>query len=251
MQLQPATPLTPLQGTIVGAMLRRVWGTVRWENAHKEALWRLAVDGIPLLGNSHMRGAPVRPCGCGGYAAGSAGGASPRMHHFWRCEVAQAVVGQLEGTLGTRVTREAVWLAQAPSGVQQCVWDVVVLAGVSAMELGRRFMQAATRERLGPPRGPPMGRAVPGAELRDRAIRRAVADFWARLHGFARLGRPRKGWQGVGPSHPFLRGVPGALQCTGPVVEAADGSGVSDSEGSEAGDRVGGADGAADPGGPP
>ena len=99
MGIPEATPLTPLQGTIVGTMLRRVWGTVRWENAHKEALWRLAVDGIPLLGNSHMRGAPVRPCGCGGYAAGSAGGASPRMHHFWRCEVAQAVVGQLEGTL--------------------------------------------------------------------------------------------------------------------------------------------------------
>ena len=110
-------------------------------------LWRLAVDGIPPLGNSHMRGAPVRPCGCGGYAAGSSAGVSPRLHHFWRCDVAQAVVGQMEGALGTRVSREAVWLAQAPSGVQQ--WDVAWLAGVSAMELGRRFMQAAARERLG------------------------------------------------------------------------------------------------------
>ena len=41
-----------------GVMLRRLWPTVRWENTHKEALWRLAVDGIPLLGNSHMRGGP-------------------------------------------------------------------------------------------------------------------------------------------------------------------------------------------------
>ena len=31
-----------------------------------------------------MRGAQVRPCGCGMYAVGSAAGVSPRLHHFWR-----------------------------------------------------------------------------------------------------------------------------------------------------------------------
>jgi hypothetical protein len=30
--------------------------TVCWENANKEAWWRLTVDGIPLLENSHVGG---------------------------------------------------------------------------------------------------------------------------------------------------------------------------------------------------
>ena len=68
--------------------------------------------GTPICG-----GVPVRPCGCGGYAERSAAGVSPRLHHFWQCDVAQAVVGQLEGTLGCPVSRGAVWLAQAPNAM--------------------------------------------------------------------------------------------------------------------------------------
>ena len=35
------------------------------------------------------------------------------------------------------VSRAEVWLVQAPEDLQQCVWDVVVLAAVSAMEGGQ------------------------------------------------------------------------------------------------------------------
>jgi hypothetical protein len=43
----------------------RLWKETKWENTHKAAYWRLTVNGIPLLGNSHMRRAGVARCGCG------------------------------------------------------------------------------------------------------------------------------------------------------------------------------------------
>ncbi len=63
----------------------RMWQTVRWENAEKETYWRLAVDGIPLGGNSHMRNRPVDACACGLFPSAATSGHSPRQHHFWGC----------------------------------------------------------------------------------------------------------------------------------------------------------------------
>jgi len=185
--------------------LDRVWREVRWENFNKESWWRLAVDGIPLLGNSHMRGAPRRACGCGCYSADTPE-CTPRQHHFWRCSVAQAVVDQVSSRAGVRVTRAHVWLLECPEGFQQCVWDVIALAAVSAMEVGRRYL-LATGHAVG----------VAPAELSEQALRRAVPDFWGRLAGFAQLGVPRQGWDSVGPRHPILRVVDGRLVCVGPV----------------------------------
>ena len=91
--------------------------------------------------------------------------------------------------------------------MQQCVWDVVVLACISAMELGRRFLKTGS------------GRGALGHDsdaLVSRAINRAVSDFWARLRGFAALGVPRQGWAGVGPAHPILRIIAGSIVCAGP-----------------------------------
>ncbi len=63
----------------------------------------------------------------------------------------EAVVDQLSITIFRRpISRAEVWLAQTPEGVEQCVWDVVVLAAITAMEQGRRFMAATlagTRKR--------------------------------------------------------------------------------------------------------
>ena len=172
---------------------------------------RLTVDGIPLLGNSHMRGTEPAKCGCGGYPVHEAGRTSPRCHHFWACPVAQAVVDQL--TLGIRrpATRTEIWLVRAPEGVQQCVWDVVALAAITAMEQGRRFMAATLKK------GPPQ---VPGPALTEQAITRVVVDFWSRLEGFGALGLPSKGWDQVGPHHPFLRVVEGQLVCARSVSPA-------------------------------
>jgi hypothetical protein len=72
------------------------------------------------------------------------------MHHFWACPVPQPVVDQLSITISRPISRAEVWLAQTPEGVEKCVWDVVVLAAITAMEQGRRFMAAGR----GPARGP-------------------------------------------------------------------------------------------------
>jgi hypothetical protein len=47
---------------------------------------------------------------------------------------AQAVVGQVEPRLGTTITRAHVWLVQAPGHTEQCVWGVIVLTAIAAME---------------------------------------------------------------------------------------------------------------------
>ena len=89
------------------------------------------------------------------------------------------------------------------------MWDVICLAALSAMEMGRRYLAAQLKR-------PPVARAA-NVELVERAILRAVSDFWARLFGFALLGLPQVGWDGVGPLHPILRVVDGQLVCVGPA----------------------------------
>ena len=146
--VKEALGLEPLQGLPNWALealrgsLRRLWQSLKWENANKEIFWRLAVDGVPLPGNSHMRGAPVVACGCGSFSAGHQGLGAPRQHHFWHCPVAQAVVGQVEARAGIPVARSHLWLASPPAGFHERVWDVVSLAALSAMEVGRRYMAA-------------------------------------------------------------------------------------------------------------
>jgi hypothetical protein len=66
-------------------------------------------------------------------------------------------------TISRPISRAEVWLAQNPKGVEQCVWDVVVLAAITAMEQGLRFM-AATLALAGDPQG------APGPSLLERAI---------------------------------------------------------------------------------
>ena len=210
-------PVLPAALNALQQVFRRLWSGLKWEPACKEGWWRLAVDGIPLLGNSHMRTAAAAPCGCGAPAGAAPGAGTPRLHHFWFCPVAQAVIAQLETQLGAGVTRAQVWLVQAPPGVQSCVWDVVVLAAITAMEVGRRFMAAALKRVAAG--GPPL---MPGSGLLDRAIRRGVVEFWALLRGFAALGLPQKGWDAVGPRHPFLRVVASSLVCGGPAEVLVD-----------------------------
>jgi hypothetical protein len=208
----------------LGDAFDRMWRQLLWENGNKEVLWRLAVDGVAMPGNSHMRAAPAYACGCGGYAGGHPPAVTPRLHHFWECPVAQAVREQVEVRLGAAVSRAQLWLALPPPQMQQCVWDVVVLAALGAVEVGRRFMCAELRRAAAAAvaAGAAAGgapRVEPGPRLCDRAVVRAVADFWSRLRGFARLGVPRKGWDEVGAGPPVLRVVGGCWSDVRPFSE--------------------------------
>lgn len=221
-QQQPTTAAAAAaptqQNCCVPGTLRRLWG-LRWEREHKETLWRLAVDGVPLPGNTHLRATPVEPCGCGSFggAAGQqAPQCSPRAHHFWECPVAQAVVQQIAAYVPGPITRANVWLAEAPTGVQQCVWDVISLAALSAMERARVGLRAAIRhaplhgEETTEPSGAP-------ADQLEVAKARAALEFWQRVQGFAELGVPRRGWDSVGPDHPIISVVDGRLRCVQPA----------------------------------
>jgi hypothetical protein len=98
-----------------------------------------------------------------------------------------------------------VWLAQTPEGVEQCVWDVVVLGAITAMEQGRWFMAGTLTG------GP---QETPGPALLERAITRVMVEFWGRLRGLRPSvfrGRDRARW--ARDRHPFLRGV---LHCARP-----------------------------------
>jgi hypothetical protein len=62
-----------------------------------------------------------------------------------------------------------------------------------------------------------------GVELAERGARRAVIDFWGRLHGFTQLGMPKRsrmrGTDSVGRYHPFFTVTEMGLRCAGPLFE--------------------------------
>jgi hypothetical protein len=160
--------------------------------------------------------------------------------------VAKAVVAQINAhTPGPQpVSQAQLWLVQAPSGIQQCVWDVVAMAALAAIEHGRVRLRGMTRAAAAqgdqaaaaaaapteaaaaatagaeadPDEVPPtqLTPPQPGVNPIELACARAVADFWSRLLQFAQLGVPRKGWEGVDATHPILAVVDGMLLCALP-----------------------------------
>ena len=135
--------------------------------------------------------------------------------------VAQAVVQQITAHVPGPITRAHVWLAETPPGMQQCVWDVICLAALSAMKRGRVGMRSATRYAPGPNEDAEAGAPTPV----EVANARAVLDFWQRLRVFAELGVPKRGWDGVGPDHPILAVAGERLRCAQPVGLGNDGEG--------------------------
>ena len=202
--LSPAVAAPPEAALVaLRAVWRRLWKRVKWEPRWKEVLWRLAVDGVPMPGSSHLPLVPPEPCACGCYPAAAGVAESPRLHHFWSCPLVRPLWDELEVCCGCGVTREHVWLCVSPdpTTVLQCVWDVVALAALNAMEWTRRYIHS---HRLSGP-------ALPAA-MRSGLL----AKFWALLRDFAALGLPRKGWGDVGVDHPFLFVTGGRLVCAMP-----------------------------------
>jgi hypothetical protein len=171
----------------------RLW-RVPWENGYKEVFWRLAVNGVRAAGACQRYF--TAPCLCGVVGSGAHGDCERlRQHAFWECAIAQAVRNQAHRGLGGALLQQwHLWLVDSPPSVCHMVWRVVVLAAIWAMEQGRKHLWSLVHT---PPR---QGSAV------QQAISKASTSFWSALHDFARHNRPvpAKGWDEVGPHHPFL-----------------------------------------------
>jgi hypothetical protein len=165
------------------AAMRRLW-RVRCENRLKEPFWRLAHDGLPTAERLHAGNL----CACGDPDP------SPgRLHHYWACPVARAVVGSVSAAVGSPVPRAALWLARVPAGVHADVWCVVCLAAVAAMDHGRRVLYAISQ-------GPPS--AAPAHVVASSAAR---TRFWRLLSDFLACHRSRPPWRtACPPGHPFF-----------------------------------------------
>ena len=231
-----AEQLAALRGT-----LSRSWA-LKWENQHKEVLWRMSVLGVRGAGAHSV---PTgHPCPCGGLAAG-ARDVQALQHHFWSCPVAAAVVEELqrgwqagEGASAPPVRallREDVWLLRPPvrpgDGAQPRrmhggVWMVVCLAALTAMDTGRRALVAMhlereeaqrrvqlARQRGGGGRqlsleeawGLPEPPPAPAPPLAPVAAAKAKARFWSLLADYAELGECHASWASLAEQgHPFL-----------------------------------------------
>ena len=167
-----------------------------------------------------------------------------RLHAFWECPVAQAVLRVLSGALVSpglppvALHVAHLWLCLPPLPVLNAtVWRLACLAAVSAMDYGRRVMWAVHFEAEALAAGPPVlgderhlrqltlleawGVEGPGPPLDDvpeppapvqRACRAAVADFWSRLQSYVSLhAADTSVLPGLSATHPFLARQDGRL----------------------------------------
>ena len=227
---EPAAALITTRNTFL-ATLPKVWA-LRWENRHKEVLWRLAVDGVPLYGSARFTrnasGPPPTTC-CSGARAG-------RRHQFWDCPVAAAVRRELERCMPRRqhrpLARRHVWLLLPPKrgDVEEQVWHVVCLAALNAMNHGQRMLTAlrmgggslsgAAARRCRRHNTAPTAPTPPAPTATDlqrqQASAAAVAYFWSQLRSFVALYQRSlpKTWPPLPAAHPFIGCVTAGDSCS-------------------------------------
>ena len=204
------TTITSLQH-----LFKRAW-LLPWENARKEVLWRLAVDGVQLYGDwARLHGTAVHPslpCIC-------STGTVCRLHCFWDCTLAKAMRVAIEAALPPTLqplSRPALWVAATPRGLHAGVWLVVSLAALNSIDHGRRYLTALSLNRPIP--GPdtaitdtgttPSQGQHPPVATRGMLLRVAVSveeTFWQWLEDFVALNStPPSTWTAVPAIHPFL-----------------------------------------------
>ena len=197
----------------LAACMRRLWH-LGWGNHHKDTFWRLVVNGVPGAGGHDI--CPSNPCPCGwqlsqtdrntAQARQRQGASSLRLHAFWHCPVAQAVLAELLKAIpaGLGLHTAHVWLMSSPCPllIVPAVWQVVCLAALSAMHHGRKVMWALHFNKC---RVPHVGA---NASCVSHATRAAAADFWCRLQDFVSGGDRWSAAALLNPEHPFICSIP-------------------------------------------
>ena len=170
---------------------------LRVPNAYKEAAWRLTLNAFPTADRmpSPAGGQPKCCAACGAVNPGI-------KHHFWLCPMADEVRQEVESQLrakdmlavGARLSCSHIWKGVKPHpGLHGMVWDMVCLAAVHAMNVGRQAAWSVSR-RLETP------------DLVAGVVKKvARAAFWSVLADFAVSAVvPRVARTGQLTNQPFL-----------------------------------------------
>jgi hypothetical protein len=166
---------------------------MKWELRNKETYWRLVNNGISGAGGHDST--TSRPCPCGWIPPDKAGGTlgnkasadAWRIHAFWNCAVAQAVVNEINHSLGITdlMQRHHLWLSIPPmthNPINLHIWQVVTLAAVTAMDHGRKAMHAMLKSVPATP--PPQHQRTPALSVITRAANAASGRFWCILQDY-------------------------------------------------------------------
>jgi hypothetical protein len=206
------------------------------ENVYKEPLWRLTVNGVPAAGGHNISMAGPCPCGWEGPAARDPAPAmSWQRHHFWDCPVAQSVISAVAAALPVSsppLTRQQIWLLQAPAGVHADVWPAIAALALYAMERGRCSQWALSKGQSeeGDAAQPLItdffprldGEPHPEPEaLSATAGRRAAAWFWCSAQDVTFSGQVPQPWISIGSQHPIFFVEGGSLRVRLPPDVAA------------------------------
>jgi hypothetical protein len=123
-------------------------------------------------------------------------------HHFWSCPVADAVRAEVEGQLrikgwllaDSRLRCDALWLGVKPHhALHRMVWDMVCLAAIHAMSVGRKAAWSVSHRLATPDLVAAVAQKV------------ARAGFWSVLADFAASAVvPRRARNSLLTSQPFL-----------------------------------------------
>jgi hypothetical protein len=224
----PPHEFLPAANALAKCMDRHIWH-LHWGNYQKEILWRLAVNGVPGAGGYDI--CPKDACPCGWrlddadrvtpLACKVRGAPDLRLHAFWSCPVAQAVVAELlhalPASVGLHTSHVWLLLSPCPSHILPVLWHVVCLAALSAMLHGRRYMWALHAQGHHDPRTGAMPQCV------HKAKQKAAADFWCRLQDFVDTqsadSHPSPFAKfPIIPNHPFLCTKPHPSLPTSPVL---------------------------------
>ena len=194
----------PEAAEAVQAWLGRAWGT-GWDNRMIETPFLLAYNGH---GTAERRRAAGETCSCGFVCPG-------RVHHFWDCPVAEAVLSAVRSGMppGTILTRKHVWLGRVPGcQIDRGVWQVVAVAALEAMAKGRSRL---IREKLSGEAGDPPTHP-PGAEATAAAGAHAAQSFWTSLQEYVSMRHWPRGWEhSLAQDGPFLQRQRGTLVVAG------------------------------------
>ena len=129
-----------------------------------------------------------------------------RVHAFWECSIAKAVLNEIDHAASTReaMERHHLWLSSPPPThhpINPSIWLVVTLAAFTAMEHGRKAMYAMQKE-TAPNHQTRRRPQIHTPPISVRAANAAVGRFWCLLQDYADIGGP------ITPPpplhHPFL-----------------------------------------------